>query len=297
MLTRKGETREKEGLIFVMLGMLKHLVGAGQASVTFSEHKAFSPACLALAVSKRGRDDAEKGLPAVKMFCRVVPPLQVSLRLSIAKVSAYCFRVGIFRFPPKQCFLCLFWLVALLMSACVQAPPVVKVGLVGPFEGRQREVGYDVIYSARLAVREINSQGGIVGHRVALVALDDGGDPELARETAVSLTLDPAVIAVVGHWQPETTAVAAPIYAEAGLAFIPMGERPFGPIPPETLSPEFHQAYEAVTPFDEVAGPYAGTTYDAFQLLWETLTAVGTEPTGQPLTRANVFTALPEISR
>ncbi|MEM7118419.1 MAG: ABC transporter substrate-binding protein [Chloroflexota bacterium] len=176
----------------------------------------------------------------------------------------------------------------MILTACVQAPPVIKIGLVGSFEGRQRDIGYDVIYSARLAVREINGQGGIAGHRVALVALDDGGDPELARQTAVSLTLDPAIVAVVGHWQPETTAVAQPIYAEAGVAFIPMGERPFGPVPPETLSPDFHQAYEAVTPFDEVPGPYAGTTYDAFQLLWEQITAVS----DQPLTRSTIFNTI-----
>jgi hypothetical protein len=34
------------------------------------------------------------------------------------------------------------------------------------------------------------------------------------------------------------------------------------------LSADFKAAYEAVTPFDEVAGPYAGSTYDAFNLLW-----------------------------
>ena len=65
-------------------------------------------------------------------------------------------------------------------TGCQKTDPVVKIGLVAPFEGRYRPIGYDVIYSARLAVREINAAGGIDGHRVALVALDDGGDPQLA---------------------------------------------------------------------------------------------------------------------
>ena len=102
-----------------------------------------------------------------------------------------------------------------LLSACQTAPPVVKIGLVAPFEGQNRPVGYDAIYSARLAVREINEQGGIGGNYVALVALDDSGDPQLAQETAHSLVLDPAVVAVIGHGLPETSAAAQPIYEEA----------------------------------------------------------------------------------
>ncbi len=159
----------------------------------------------------------------------------------------------------------------LFLTGCASVSPVVKIGLVAPFEGENRAVGYDVIYAARLAVREINEAGGIGGYRVALVALDDGGDPELARQTAVSLALDPGVVAVLGHWQAETTAAAQPIYAQNNLPFIPMGESPFGPAEPETLPLDFLEKYQAVSPFAETAGPYAGSTYDAFQLLWQAL--------------------------
>lgn len=166
---------------------------------------------------------------------------------------------------PYSLFACM----VIFLSSCASVDPVVKIGLVGPFEGANRAIGYDAIYAARLAVREMNAAGGIGGYRVALVALDDGGDPALARETAVSLTIDPAVIAVIGHALPETTAAAQPIYAEADLRFVPLGDTAFGPQAVETYTPAFIQAYEAVTPFDEQAGPYAGPTYDAFQLLFQ----------------------------
>ena len=46
-------------------------------------------------------------------------------------------------------------LILVLLTGCLQTPPhVVKIGLVAPFEGRYREIGYDVIPAARLAVRE-----------------------------------------------------------------------------------------------------------------------------------------------
>ncbi len=181
----------------------------------------------------------------------------------------------------------LFTIYCLLLTACSSPPPVIKIGLVAPFEGRNRPIGYDVIYSARLAVREINEAGGVEGTFLALVALDDGGDVELAQATAQSLVLDPAVVAVMGHWLPETTAAAAPIYATASLPlFVP------GPTTdPTTLSTDFRQRYEAITPFDEIPGPYAGPAYDLIQAVLAAVAAaqaeqgtISRETVGQHLT-------------
>jgi ABC-type branched-subunit amino acid transport system substrate-binding protein len=183
---------------------------------------------------------------------------------------------------------------ALLFAAgCASVDPVVKIGLVGPFEGRHRQIGYDAIYSARLAVREANAAGGIGGYRVALVALDDRGDPELAAQAAASLALDPAVVAVVGHYLPETTEAARPIYEEAGLPLIVTGAPPFAESDPEVLPAAFRNAYAGVTPFDETAGPFAGPTYDAFGLLWQAL-AKAEESEGE-ITRSSVQEALPGL--
>jgi ABC-type branched-subunit amino acid transport system substrate-binding protein len=166
--------------------------------------------------------------------------------------------------PLLLCFLFSFSLPLFLLAACRPAPPVLKIGLVAPFEGAERGVGYDAIYSARLAVREINAAGGIGGYAVALVALDDGGDGQLAAETAAALAADPALIAVVGHGLAHTTAAGGEVYAAVGLPHLPL----LATADPNTLSAEFIGRYEAITPFDETAGPYAGPTYEAFQQLW-----------------------------
>lgn len=179
-----------------------------------------------------------------------------------------------------------YWLLTtaycLLLTACSSTPAVVKIGLVAPFEGREREIGYDVIYSARLAVREINETGGINGIYVALVALDDGGNMEFAEATAQSLITDPAVVAVLGHWLPETTAAAAPLYQTATLPFV----RPGPSVSPVTLPDDFRQRYEAVTPFGETPGPYAGPAYEAMQTIFAAIAAAQSHD--QPVTRANV---------
>jgi branched-chain amino acid transport system substrate-binding protein len=112
----------------------------------------------------------------------------------------------------------------LLLVACVpRLPPIVKIGLIAPFEGRYRYQGYDAVYAARLAVREINAAGGAGGQRLELVAYDDRGDPELARVAARNLAVDPAVVAVIGDYRQESTAAAAEVLADAGLPLIAIG--------------------------------------------------------------------------
>lgn len=173
----------------------------------------------------------------------------------------------------------------LTLSACGVLPagtaPVVRFGLVAPFEGRHREIGYDLIYAARLAVREWNGRGGVGGYRVELVALDDGGSPELAVRAAESLTIDPAVVGVIGHWLDETTAAARPVYSEAGLPLIPVDESSDWE---GALPPSFATAYQAVAPLDQEPGAHAALAYEACNRLIEAIgrdIADGGEPTRQ----------------
>jgi ABC-type branched-subunit amino acid transport system substrate-binding protein len=111
----------------------------------------------------------------------------------------------------------------LLLTACHfpgAVRPTLKIGLVAPFEGRYRYVGYDVIYAVRLALREANAAGGVGGYSVELVAYDDGGDPAMAFEQARKLAVDPQVVAAIGHFREATTAAALGGYAESGIPLV-----------------------------------------------------------------------------
>lgn len=121
-------------------------------------------------------------------------------------------------------------LAALLLMALLATPtgcrfpgsvrPTIKIGLVAPFEGRHRAVGYDVFYAVRLALREANEAGGVSGRYVELIAYDDGGDPALAAQQARKLAVDPDVVAAIGHFRADATAAALPIYAESGIPLL-----------------------------------------------------------------------------
>jgi ABC-type branched-subunit amino acid transport system substrate-binding protein len=120
--------------------------------------------------------------------------------------------------PLASCFL--------LLASCAfpgAVRPTVKIGMVAPFEGRYRYVGYDVIYAVRLAVREAGVAGGVGGYSVELVAYDDAVDPVMAIQQARKLAVDPQVVAAVGHFRPETTVAAVDAYAEAGIPLVSPG--------------------------------------------------------------------------
>ena len=97
---------------------------------------------------------------------------------------------------------------------------MVKIGLVAPFEGLYRPLGYEVLPAVKLALRERNQAGGVQGHMVELVALNDDQDPETAAQRASEMALDPDVVGVIGHFGEQTTVAGQPTYREAGLALI-----------------------------------------------------------------------------
>ncbi len=118
----------------------------------------------------------------------------------------------------------------ILLTACRSAPPTLKIGLVAPFEGLHRPLGYEALFAVKLALQEQNRQGGIHGYRLELVALNDFDDPAEAAVQARALITDPDVVGVVGHFTPAATLSALPEYRRAGLpAVIPW------PVPADAL--------------------------------------------------------------
>lgn len=125
------------------------------------------------------------------------------------------------------------WLAALaaagLVNSCASSVswrwpantrPIVKIGLIAPFEELYRADGYATLYAVKLALRERNAAGGVAGQQVALVALNDNGRPAEAALQAAKLGVDPDVIGVIGPLQRATAVAAAPVLAREGLAWV-----------------------------------------------------------------------------
>jgi len=98
--------------------------------------------------------------------------------------------------------------------------PVIKIGLVGPFEGRYRALGYEALTAVKLAVQQRNAQGGVAGAMVELVALNDDDDPGASAQRAYELAVDPDLLGVIGPFSPATLESAAPVYRARGVPLI-----------------------------------------------------------------------------
>lgn len=116
---------------------------------------------------------------------------------------------------------------SLSLASCAQpSPTVAKIGVVAPFDGRYREIGYDVIPAVRLAAREYAERHPANGLVIEITAYDDNGNPELAAQQARNLIQDPQVEIVIGHWMNATTQAALPVYALAHIPVVTYSEQP-----------------------------------------------------------------------
>lgn len=123
----------------------------------------------------------------------------------------------------SRCRILVKWLLAgliLLLAGCQNTPPVVKIGLIAPFEELYRSDGYATLYAVQLAIEERNAAGGIAGRQVALVALNDDGQPAEAARQAASLGVDASVLAVIGPTQRAAALGAGEVLARQHLAWI-----------------------------------------------------------------------------
>ncbi len=185
------------------------------------------------------------------------------------------------------------FLSSVLLAACSfpgSVPRTVKIGLSAPFEGRYRDLGYEVLYAVRLAVWQRNEAGG-VGRRylIELVALNDFNEPAEAVRQAREMNADPDILGVLGGWSPAVARAAAPEYSRLGLAFL-APETDFTlleSMPP--LDTDWAAEYQALSG-GAAPGPAAAWAYEAANRLLDAI-EVALQTEKRP-TRAGVQAAL-----
>ncbi len=101
---------------------------------------------------------------------------------------------------------------------------MIHIASVSPLSGGTANAGKDNESGARLAVEEINAQGGVdVGGKkylINLISEDDGADAKQGTTVAQKITDNKAIIGVVGHYNSGVSMAANPIYAKSNLVEI-----------------------------------------------------------------------------
>lgn len=89
-------------------------------------------------------------------------------------------------------------LFSLLLLSCTSVRPVIKIGLLAPFEGLHRRSGYSALTAMRQAIMEL-APGEVA---IMPLAVDDAADPAQVERAARKLLQDPDVHALVGPYSP-----------------------------------------------------------------------------------------------
>lgn len=86
-----------------------------------------------------------------------------------------------------------------------------KVGMVAALSGPASVLGLSMKRGIEAYFQQINAEGGVNGHIIRLIALDDGYEPERAGLLMKRLIQDEGVLAVIGNVGTPTAVVTVPI--------------------------------------------------------------------------------------
>jgi branched-chain amino acid transport system substrate-binding protein len=126
--------------------------------------------------------------------------------------------------------LLIFVVVTLVLSACGgdngQEPSKgdVIVYVAAPLSGFQANGGQTVVGGVRLKAQEVNDDGGLLGYRVVVRAMDDESDTDVAAavasEVAAAVARGERVLGLIGHLNSGQTGVGMEVYHDLPIVVI-----------------------------------------------------------------------------
>ncbi len=106
------------------------------------------------------------------------------------------------------------------IPSAVHAAEEIKIGVIAPFTGKSSAMGRQYRMGLELAVKEINSAGGLNGRLVVLLMEDDQGSPKEAASVAQKFAADPEIVAVIGTNSTTGNLATLPILSKVKLPTI-----------------------------------------------------------------------------
>jgi len=96
----------------------------------------------------------------------------------------------------------------------------ILIGHFASMSGDTSTFGVETDNGVRLAMKEINEAGGILGKKVRVDTQDDQSKPEEAKTVVTGFAADPNVVAVIGEVASTRSLNAAPVLQRAGIPMV-----------------------------------------------------------------------------
>ncbi len=107
------------------------------------------------------------------------------------------------------------------MFVPVLAQADINIAVIAPKVGEFEKAGQEIISGVKLGVDEINADGGIIGHKINMIAVDDICNDRLAVSTAQMMSLNVSeqdkIFMVIGPYCSNALKEVADIYASAKI--------------------------------------------------------------------------------
>jgi branched-chain amino acid transport system substrate-binding protein len=99
----------------------------------------------------------------------------------------------------------------------------IQIGAIHNLTGALGSIGAPSMAGARLAVKQLNARGGLLGRPVVLLARDGQSDPALVAAATRALVHTPGLSAITGLNDTSMVLAAAPIAEKARMVFLTSG--------------------------------------------------------------------------
>jgi branched-chain amino acid transport system substrate-binding protein len=100
---------------------------------------------------------------------------------------------------------------------------IIKIGMIYNMTGSQASLDSPSANGAKLAAKELNAAGGVLGKKIELAVYDGKSDAATIANSATQLTQTDKVVAMFGFSDSDMVMAAAPTAAKAGIVFVTSG--------------------------------------------------------------------------
>ena len=109
-------------------------------------------------------------------------------------------------------------MVAMMLSASLGfAADDIKIGVTGPYTGGSSSMGVSMLEGVKIAIEEINKNGGVLGAKLVAVERDDEAKNERGVQIAEELINKEKVVATVGFINTGVALASQRLYEEAKI--------------------------------------------------------------------------------
>jgi branched-chain amino acid transport system substrate-binding protein len=98
------------------------------------------------------------------------------------------------------------------------ADKIIKIATQSPLSGDQSAVGVDIKRGAELALEQLSGPLTKMGFKLELAPFDDQANPDTGVANSKRIVSDPAILAIVGHFNSGVQIPSSEVYHTSGLA-------------------------------------------------------------------------------